>query len=167
MSLDYARAEEIARRYTRSSRPLTNLGWGVSGFVFLAPDNTAVKVHKHREPYHTELLAYQRLRRLRIRRLLGLAIPRLRGYRARGRIIRMDTVSPPYLLDFAGVRFEPPDFNDDVIEDWHSRIEEVFGPNAPFVHEVYHALARHDIYYLDFRPSNLNLEGLRGRLPDI
>jgi hypothetical protein len=137
----------------------------VSGFVFLAPDHTAIKVHKHQESFETELMAYQRLRRLRIRQLHGLTIPRLRGFSERDLIIRMDTVSPPYLLDFAGVRFEPPDFSEDVLAYWQSTIEDRYGANASIVYGVYDALARLGIYYLDFRLSNLNLEGLPGRRP--
>lgn len=31
-----------------------------------------------------------------------------------------------------------------------------------YVYAIYHALAQHDIYYMDFRPSNVNLQGLPG-----
>ena len=166
MVLDLNQAERIARHYTRGREKLQTLGWGVSGFVFLSPDlQTAVKVHKHPEQFDTELAAYQRLRYLGITELNGLTIPMLRGFDESRRIIAMDVVRPPYLLDFAGVRFEAPDFSEDVMASWHENIVELFGGNAQFVHEVYHALAAYELYYLDFRPSNLNLTGLRD-LPD-
>jgi len=74
----------------------------------------------------------------------------------------MDFVRPPYLLDFAGVLFHPPDFPQDTMDQWHAGIEEMFGPNSAIIYAVYHALAKHGIYYLDFRPSNVNLTGLPG-----
>ena len=45
---------------------------------------------------------------------------------------------------------------------WHAGIEEMFGPNAWVAYAVYHSLAEHDLYYRDFRPSNLKLDGLPG-----
>jgi hypothetical protein len=58
------------------------------------------------------------------------------------------------------VSFDPPDFSDETMESWHAGIREMFGPNAHVVYAVYHSLAQRGIYYMDFRPSNLNLTGL-------
>lgn len=74
----------------------------------------------------------------------------------------MDVVSSPYLLDFAGVAFAPPDFSNDVMNDWHARIHDFFGLNASVAYSVYDALKKVGIWYLDLRPSNLKLDGLPG-----
>lgn len=52
------------------------------------------------------------------------------------------------------------------MEDWHRGIRDRFGNNTSVVYAVYHTLAQHGIYYLDFRQSNLKLEGLTGLSPD-
>jgi hypothetical protein len=122
-------------------------------------------VHRRAEGFWNEVRAYQKLQSLGITRLHGLTVPKLRGYRIDLNVIRMDVVSAPYLLDFAGVRFSPPDFSDDVMESWRAGIDAAFGPNAHVAYDVYASLARHGMYYLDFRPSNLNLTGLPGLEP--
>ena len=95
---------------------MIRLGWGISGFVYLSPDlRTAVKVHRHQESFARELEVYERLRRLRMTRLHDLTIPRLRGHARNYNLIQMDFVSAPYLLDFAGVLFDPPDFPSDTM----------------------------------------------------
>lgn len=78
----------------------------------------------------------------------------------------MDFVSSPFLLDFAGVLFSPPDYNDDVLANWHQGISERFGKNASIAYAVYTSLSQHGMYYMDFRQSNLNLDGLPGLIPD-
>jgi hypothetical protein len=72
----------------------------------------------------------------------------------------MDLVSPPFLLDFAGVRFSDPEFSADTLVDIHATIDERFGTNAHIAYAVYNSLLKLGMYYLDLRPSNLNIEGL-------
>lgn len=166
MDIDLSTAEEIAKQYFGTTQSLARLGWGISGFVYLSPDLvTVVKVHRAKEGFERELATYQRLAQIQLTRLLGLTVPKLRDYRRSPNIIRMDLVRPPYLLDFAGVSFDPPDFSSDVMASWHEELAERFGPNVSVAYSVYAALARHGIYYLDLRPSNLNLEGLPGLAP--
>jgi len=48
MNFNPHNAMRLAQEYIGSNQPLTRLGWGVSGFVFLSPDlRTAIKVHHH------------------------------------------------------------------------------------------------------------------------
>jgi hypothetical protein len=68
-------------------------------------------------------------------------------------------------LDFAGVSLKPPDFSDDTMEQWHASLEEYFGPNVDIVYSIFDSLAKRGLYYMDFRPSNLKLEGLPGLKP--
>jgi hypothetical protein len=160
-------AREVAQGYVGTTEPLKRLGWGVSGFVFLSPDlRTALKVHRNDEGYTTEVKVYKELGRLKISKIRGLTVPKMRDYRDDIRLIKMDVVNQPFLLDFAGVLSQPPDFSEDVMEYWHAQIRERFGSNASVVYEVYHALAQYGLYYVDFRPTNLNLTGLPGLQPD-
>jgi hypothetical protein len=155
----------IAQRYLNTTQPLKCLGWGIGGFVYLSPDGlSAVKVHRG-PGYLPELETYRRLRRLGIRQLHGLNIPRLLGNDDTLLVIRMDVVSAPFLLDFAGVLFRPPDFPDDPTHGWQADVEAKFGPNAWIAHLVFDSLAKHGIYYVDFRPTNLKLEGYPGLEP--
>lgn len=161
MIFNRARAQRFAQAYIGSTAELNLLGWGVGGYVFVAPDyRTAIKVHHYPDGYATELKTYRLLKQLKILRLHGLAVPQLHGHDDDALIIQMDIVQPPFLLDFAGVRFSPPDFTADTMQHWHREIAERFGNNTDLVYAVYHTLARHGIYYMDFRPTNLKVEGL-------
>ena len=166
MYLDREATAKIAQQYFQTDKALVPLGWGISGSVYLSPDLlTAVKVHYSELSFRQELLVYRRLAALKITELHGLTVPKLRAAHADVKLLQMDFVSAPYLLDFAGAMFDPPDFPDDKMEHWHAEIESNFGPNAHIVYAVYNTLSQHGIYYVDFRPSNLNLAGLPGLKP--
>jgi hypothetical protein len=152
---------EIAQRFIGAAGPLKLLGSGIGGVVFLSPDlRTAIKVHHTVEGYQREVEAYNRLARAGIDSVHGLTIPKLRAHRPDDRLIQMDFVSPPFLLDFAGALFQPPDFEADVMAEWHAQNQRVFGRNTPIIYSVYDTLSRYGIYYMDFRPTNIKLEGL-------
>ncbi len=157
---------KIAQQFFAISQKPQLLGWGIGGHVFLSPDfSTAVKIHRAEEGYQRELYVYRELARLRINRLHGLNVPKLRATRPHVKLIQMDFVNSPYLLDFAGVRLSPPDFSDETMASWHAGIEEAYGPNSSIAYGVYHFLSQHGMYYMDFRPSNMKLDGLPGLLP--
>lgn len=159
-------AAEIARDYVGAKTPLVRLGWGIGGFVYLSPDGrTAVKVHRGEAGFTRETETYLRIRRLRISHLHGIVIPKLHHHRRDIKVFRMDFVNPPFLVDFAGVSFTPPDFPADTMDHWHAGLAEMYGPNVHFAYLIYEALAKHGIYYTDFRPSNLKLDGLEGLEP--
>src|SRR5436853_3477547 len=64
--------------------------------------------------------------------ICGLKLPLLLNYDDNLLIIEMTTVTPPYLLDFASAWLDsPPDFSREVINDWHDRLRESFGPLFP------------------------------------
>lgn len=151
----------------RVTVPLLRLGWGVSGAVFLSPDaRTAIKVFHREEQYQTELNAYRILWRAKLFELHGLTIPRPRGRDDKLFAISMAVVRPPFLLDFAGVSFHPPDFSSEVLANWHDDLHEKFGANVRVAYAVYDSLRKLGIYYMDFRHSNMNLEGLPGLIVD-
>jgi hypothetical protein len=151
----------IAQRYTKAPGPLKILGSGMGGVVFLAPDlRTAIKIHHQVHTYETEVEAYRRIKRAGITNVRGLTVPKPRAYVPALKLIRMDVVRAPYLLDFAGVLFNRPDFDSDAMAGWHEHLHFLFGRNVSIIYDVYHILSRHGIWYMDFRPSNIKLEGL-------
>ena len=50
-------------------------------------------------------------------------------------------------------------------EKWHADIHEAYGPNEHIIYGVYDSLSQHGMYYMHFRVSNVNLEGLPGLTP--
>jgi hypothetical protein len=166
MSLNQQTAAEIARRYLKSDALPEPLGWGIGGFVYLSPQpGRVVKVHRGEKGFRVELEVYRRLRRLRMTQLHGLNVPTMYGFDEKEMVLEMDFVSAPFLLDFAGVLFSPPDFERDVMEKWHADINAAYGPNAWVAYSVYESLSKHGIYYMDFRITNMKLDGLPGIEP--
>lgn len=152
-----------AQSFIGTTNVLEILGWGVSGFVFLSSDlRTAIKVHHNPDGFHTEVKAYKMLRRHRITRIGGITIPKLHKEDFDRQLIQIDLVKPPYLLDFAGVRFSDPKFPPETVRQIDEDIQLRFGRNAAFAYAVQHRLLQIGMYYLDLRPSNLNLQGLAG-----
>lgn len=168
MVLDPKNTAETARRYLGIETSPTRLGAGIGGYVYLSPDlTTAVKVHNHEDGFQRELFVYRRLRSLRITKLHGLTVPKLHNADQSLMLIQMDFVSAPFLLDFAGVLLESPyrAFDAERLQHWHDSISGFFGPNAHIAYAIYNTLSQYGLYYVDFRPSNLNLSGLPGLEP--
>lgn len=75
MDSDADKFAAIAQKYIGASEPLTRLGWGISGYVYLTPDlRSAIKAHRYGQGFHAEVRTYQMLRRLGMRNLLGFTI---------------------------------------------------------------------------------------------
>lgn len=129
----------------------------MGGAVFARPSTLhAIKVHLQRDNFSRELAAYRRLAHSRVDGIEGFAIPKLINADERLRIIEMTIVSPPWLLDFGNALLQEPDFEQSVMDDWWTRIEDRFGEKFPVVQSVYYALlARCGIHYLDFKPGNI------------
>jgi len=155
----------IAQRYFGSAAPPERIGWGISGYVYVSPElPTVVKIHHHQEFFARELEVYQRLSTLRLTSIIGLNVPRLIDHRPSLRLIEIELVDAPYLLDFAGVEYTPPEiaWEPDRVAQWHEEIGYRFGPNAHIAYAAHHALTRYGMYYMDLRPSNVNLTGFPG-----
>ncbi len=149
-----------AQSFIGTTEVLRELGWGVSGIVFMAPDlTTAIKVHHRRESFQNEARAYRLLRSHRVTSMMGITIPKLRYADEERMLIAIDIVRPPFLLDFAGVQFVDPGFSEQTIIENREDVELRFGRNAHLAFAVQHALLQFGIYYLDLRRGNLNLDG--------
>jgi len=80
----------------------------------------------------------------------------MRGFDDDLMVVEMDFMqTPPYVIDFAKVRFCPPDFSDEVIAESEARGAERFEGNWPRVKALLEALESYQIYYLDPTPNNI------------
>jgi hypothetical protein len=106
MAQDRHFSADIAKNYCGVTTDLVRLGWGISGYVYLSPDSrTAIKVHSGQDGFDRELQVYRQLDKLKINNIQGLTVPKLWDARPESKLLRIEFVKPPYLLDFAGADF--------------------------------------------------------------
>jgi hypothetical protein len=76
-------------------------------------------------------------------------------------VIEMQTVSPPYVLDFASAYLDNPpsylhDVNDEhVMENWEAEKQEQFEGRWPEVQSLISAFRGYGIYLGDVKPGNI------------
>lgn len=120
-----------------------------------------MKAFARQVSYLSELECYRRLQNQGIRHLGEFDVPRLEGFDDDLMVIEMSIVRPPFLLDFGKVYLDQaPEYWSDpeVVAAWNADKEEIFGPeNWMRVRRVIAALRRFGIFYVDPRPSNINL----------
>ena len=148
-------------RYVSVHRPGVNiknlLGDGTDGAVWSTSQATAIKVFGADRGYRNELDAYLRLQEYGVtERLAGFWIPEIQGHDDELMVIEMDLMQKaPYIIDFAKVRFYPPDFSDEVLELAEQDGRWRFGSNWPVVKKLLADLESFQIYYLDPKPQNI------------
>jgi hypothetical protein len=87
---------------------------------------------------------------------MGFHVPQLIRYDDELRVIEMTIVTPPFVLDFAGAQLDfPPDFPEEVWEEWEAEKMEQFGSRWPEARAVLDALEEFDIYVSDVSPRNI------------
>lgn len=157
-----SRAEAYALK--RGCRLEDRLGSGIHGIVFAAVGNghpgvAALKVHYDREPYLREKSVYLRLRGAQVyevRATLAFQVPQLISFDDELLALEMSVVRPPFVLDFAGADLDqPPEFTDEIWEEWRRKNEEQFGDNWEIAQTVLYALQRHGVYMFDPSPANI------------
>lgn len=138
------------------------LGFGIHGIVNAAgsnphlPPTAAIKAHLNAEAYGRERDIYLRLRAIGLRELLGFQVPQILAFDDELRVLEMTIVTRPFVLDFAGAYLEsPPEFSDDVWDEWLEQKVDQFGQRWPKVQEVLAALEELDIHMVDVSPSNI------------
>ena len=137
------------------------LGFGIHGTVFVAEGNTkpgksAIKAHRASEPYARERDVYERLREAGVTGILGFHVPQLIRCDNALHVIEMSIVARPFVLDFAGAYLDaPPEFADEIWEEWEAEKREQFETRWPIVQSVLAALEELDIHMIDVSPSNV------------
>jgi len=153
--------ENLARYCAQHHLQITGkFGAGKDGTVFQTQSGSAVKVHERLDSYEAERDIYLRLLERNVVEVCGLTVPVLLNFDDDLRVLEMQMVSPPYLLDFASAWLDkPPDFSREVINEWHQRLRESFGERFPDIMHVLETLANEaGVYMLDIHPHNVKFE---------
>jgi hypothetical protein len=137
------------------------LGSGKDGIVLVAkykakPADVAIKVFRFEDAYRREKLAYQRLERLGVTRVLGFNVPQLLRFDDELRVLEMTIVRRPFILDFAGAYLEQrPEFSTDVWAQWEAEKREQFEGRWPTIERILSEFEAMGIYLLDVSPANI------------
>jgi hypothetical protein len=139
------------------------LGCGVRGTVFVLERQratgrmrSAVKFHEHREPYLRERDCYLRLWDHQVDEILGHQVPQLINFDDDLLAIEMTIVVRPFVLDFGGAYLDmPPDYDEEILDEWRRDKEEQFEHNWPAARSILYALEKHGIYVIDVNPGNI------------
>lgn len=151
------RLSQYVRLQRRSIEIKAFLGDGTDGAVWSTNRRTAIKVFHREVGYFNERDSYQRLAEWGVtQQLAGFWVPEMRDFDDKLMIVEMDFMqTPPYVIDFAKVRFSPPDFSEEVLADSEARGQERFEGNWPRVKSLLADLESFQIYYLDPTPNNI------------
>jgi hypothetical protein len=133
------------------------LGDGTDGAVWSTSRDTAIKIFRADFGYYNERDTYQRLADFGVTdRLAGFWIPEMQAHNDELMVVEMDLMQkPPFVIDFAKVRFTSPDFSDEVLAEAESRGRERFEDNWHAVQRLLNAFESFQIYYLDPTPHNI------------
>jgi len=162
MSTTFDRAEQYCQ-----SRDLTiihRLGFGVHGRVFATQNHvngeqSALKSFEREPHYQRERDIYLRLRSLGVMNICGSVVPQLLEYDDELWVIEMTIVARPFVLDFAGAYLgHPPDFSEEVLEEWESEKRDQFGSRWPEAQRILNELESIGVYMADVNPGNIAFE---------
>jgi hypothetical protein len=68
----------------------------------------------------------------------------------------MEVVTRPFVLDFAGAYLDkPPDFPQEVLEEWLVEKQEQFGRRWPKVERILWVMEGYGVYMVDVSPNNI------------
>jgi hypothetical protein len=137
------------------------LGFGVHGIVFDAENQaqglSAIKAHQREADYLRERDVYLRLRENDVTEIRGCRVPQLYAFDDELWVIEMSVVTRPFVLDFAGAYLDgPPDFSEEVLDDWRKEKIDQFDKRWPEVQAILGALEGLGIYLIDVHPNNIS-----------
>lgn len=71
----------------------------------------------------------------------------------------MSVVVRPFLLDFGGAYLDqPPDYDDDILDQWELDKQEQFEENWPKASRILSRLRSYGIYVADVNPGNIGFK---------
>lgn len=159
-SLLFERVERYAKSRKLDVARESRLGYVTDGTVWASVQNSAIKAIALDSVYQTERDCYRRLQSHRVESLGGFSIPMLRDYDDALQVVKMEIVSPPYLLDFGKAYLDSPpaywadaQLRQNAYEEWRERFDEDWQQVAG----VLAMLTKYGIHYVDPRPSNIHL----------
>lgn len=157
----YLRALQYCSEHESKLDVEKSFGFGVHGSVYAclrATSNvkTALKIHERSQPYTRERDVYLRLRDLEITEIYGHNVPILLEFDDTLLAIEMSVVVRPFLLDFGGAYLDqPPDYEDDILNQWELEKQEQFEGNWPKASRILARLRNYGIYVADVNPGNI------------
>jgi len=96
------------------------------------------------------------LREAGVTEILGFHVPQLIRFDDSLQVFEMSIVTRLFVLDFAGAYLDlPPEFPDEIWEEWETEKREQFETRWPIVLSVLAALEKFDIHMIDVSPSNV------------
>ena len=120
------RAEAYAKR--RNLTIEEQLGGGLDGVVLSTNAKTAIKALRYQTLYERERDVYLRLQQNEVEKIDIFHVPSLIDYHDELWIVEMQIVSPPFVVDFATAYLDsPPDYPEEVMEEWEREKQELFG----------------------------------------
>jgi hypothetical protein len=151
------RANEYAKRHGLIF--VKQLGFGYDGIVFSTNCKSAVKALRFDRLYERERDVYARLRENDVTSIRGFDVPQVVRTSEDLWVIEMTIVNPPFVLDFAGAYLDtPPDYPEEVMEEWRAEKAEQFGDRWPEVQRVVAAFRKWKIYLADVKPGNIEFK---------
>ena len=145
-------ANSYAAKYNR--KLAERLGFGIRGIIFAAEDklqggHSAIKAHREDEPYLREKAVYLRLQQVGVGEILEFKVPELIQTSDELRVIEMSIVRRPFVLDFAGAYLDaPPDFPEEIWNEWESEKQEQFEGRWEKVRAILDFLESLEIYMI-------------------
>ena len=154
--LDEVRQRLVEYAGSRERAIRKQLGYGYDGIVYSTDCLSAIKGLRYQELYERERDVYLRLYNHDVFEVCGCRIPRLIDYDDRLWVVEMETVSPPFVLDFAGAYLDrKPDFPPDVMRTWQREKRAQFRGDWPRMVSIMAELARHGVHLADVKPGNI------------
>lgn len=115
-----------------------------------------MKVHERPGPYRIERDVYFRLRELGIDLIQGHNVPQLIDWDDDLLAIELSVVVRPFVLDFGGAYLDhPPDYDEEILEEWRREKQEQFESNWPKAASILAELRGYGIYVADVNPGNI------------
>lgn len=152
LMLDYADQHgfELTRR----------LGSGQDGLVYATSNDSAIKLLFHQQRFDREYSVYLRLLENKISKVGRFAVPQLVNADLSRRILEMQIVTPPFVVDFASASLdERPilfrEFTQEQLDEWEADRRELFGDDWKEVQTVMNLFERHGIFLSDVKPGNV------------
>jgi hypothetical protein len=140
----------------RGLRLECQLGAGFDGIVWKTDRPSAIKWFHARTLYENERNVYLRIAEHGIEELVGFTVPKLIDHDDSLLVVEMETVSPPFVLDFAGAYLDRnPPFDAEQLAEWMRDRAELFEADWPQVKLLWYAFQRYGIVLNDLKPGNV------------
>ena len=131
---------------------------GLDGEVYSTNRLSAVKGLDRPEQYLRERDVFLRIEERGFRNAVGFNVPGLIDFSDKLRVVEMEIVQAPYVVDFAGAYLDrPPPFSEDELAEWEAERVELFGDDWDRVKLVMAAFRSIKFYLNDVKPGNVTV----------